>query len=254
MTGRGEAHRRVSNVAATLVGVVLLVLCGAIAGAVSIWISGVGGVATGILLPMVLFLGAIRWCGVRMLLGLFVGACGAVFIAFSAQYGLRVALGEDAGEVSVTEAPGHPEAVSFDFVDAYPRTDLIGSYLDPVSDETYYHYAFPLVPEGWTRDDPVAVWVFTHEEQPSPELLRRACDKHIPEGCAELGSVYEGERDLGSALSLYQQACDGGSALGCFRLGRMYQRGIGRDPDRARSLFDRTCRGGIREACASDGR
>ncbi|MCA9622126.1 MAG: sel1 repeat family protein, partial [Myxococcales bacterium] len=74
-----------------------------------------------------------------------------------------------------------------------------------------------------------------------------ACDGGVPEGCTNLGALYdEGggvEVNLPRARELFDLGCKGGSPHGCFRLGRMKALGRGGAAEltAAFELFQKAC-------------
>lgn len=163
--------RRVNEPLSLLLGVGLMVFCSAVAATISVAISETAGMATGILLPMVLYIAAIYWGGLRMVIGLIIGASAAVVMAMTAYPALRVILGDDAGEIPVEEVSVHPEAVSFRFAEAVTRSELLGVFQDRSGRSRSTYYAFPLVSEEWQGSEPIHVWVATRDRPPEPELL-----------------------------------------------------------------------------------
>ena len=85
---------------------------------------------------------------------------------------------------------------------------------------------------------------------PTIRLFRKACDAGVPEGCANLGSAYDGGklavRDVRLAARALRRACDAGFALACHRLGLLLQERPDVAPDlTATALATRACRAGI---------
>lgn len=165
--------RKVNSLVSLVLGIVLIVLCSILAGVVAVLGSGRAGIAVGIFVPLVVFIVAIRWGGLRMIGGLMVGACAAVFVAMAAQHACWVAFGDDAGRIRVEEALAHVDAVSFEFIDAEPRPELTGYHIRSTSDSSRSSYVFPLVAANWQRSEPVTVWVASSFGQPSFDDLQR---------------------------------------------------------------------------------
>lgn len=89
---------------------------------------------------------------------------------------------------------------------------------------------------------------------PTMRLFGKACDAGVPEGCANLGSAYDGGklavRDVRLAARSLRRACDAGFALACHRLGLLLQERPDVAPDlTATALATRACRAGIAPAC-----
>lgn len=95
------------------------------------------------------------------------------------------------------------------------------------------------------------------------DRLGPACDAGDRGACTTLGQQYEGLRnaveDFGFKLptcveyELYQRGCEDrwGEPDACYRLGVYEREGRcgDRDPERARMLFDDSCRRGLQSAC-----
>ena len=93
--------------------------------------------------------------------------------------------------------------------------------------------------------------------RPSPEtvsVLQRACDGGSSRGCLSLAMALQAGEESDRFVRTYRAwslACQAGEAEGCtwqawsLELGR----GVMRDPDRARDLYERACRMGAKQAC-----
>lgn len=96
-----------------------------------------------------------------------------------------------------------------------------------------------------------------YAEQRAFHFFALACQGGVPEGCGNLGGLYEQRArsplDLESAAQLYSQACSGGLALGCSNLGTLYARGAGvpRYIDAAHWFFTRACEAGSAIGCSN---
>jgi TPR repeat protein len=89
---------------------------------------------------------------------------------------------------------------------------------------------------------------------PMIRLFRQACDAGVPEGCANLGTAYEGGklavRDVKTAARALRRACDAGLALACQRLALLLQERPDVAPDLTATALDtRACHAGIAPAC-----
>jgi TPR repeat protein len=89
---------------------------------------------------------------------------------------------------------------------------------------------------------------------PMIRLFRAACDAGVPEGCANLGTVYEGGklavRDVKAAARALRRACDAGLALACQRLALLLQERPDVAPDLTATALDtRACHAGIAPSC-----
>jgi uncharacterized protein len=78
-------------------------------------------------------------------------------------------------------------------------------------------------------------------------LYQSACDRHVADGCAGLGAMYQDglgvAQDSERALSLYRRSCDAKSGRGCARLGALHAigRGVPKDLERARGFSEAGC-------------
>ncbi|MBX2796380.1 MAG: SEL1-like repeat protein [Myxococcales bacterium] len=87
-------------------------------------------------------------------------------------------------------------------------------------------------------------------------LLRQGCEGGEPQGCSQLGWMYEaGKGDLAAndskALELYTRGCNEGDPSGCTSAGVMHAAGRGTERDAAYSakMFSRGCDGGDARGC-----
>ena len=83
------------------------------------------------------------------------------------------------------------------------------------------------------------------------ELLTKACDGQVLQGCSDLGFVYGKEGDFDKALGPVTKACNARHMQGCSRLGLLYYygKGIQRDEPRAGKLFIKSCDRGFNKSC-----
>ena len=84
----------------------------------------------------------------------------------------------------------------------------------------------------------------------------RSCDGNIPNGCINLGRLYETgsesiKVDLNHAVDLYKKACRLNSSIGCTSLGYMYDLGLGVDKNvvKARNYYEIACAGEDPRGC-----
>lgn len=93
---------------------------------------------------------------------------------------------------------------------------------------------------------------------PPPEdaltRLRLACDGGSTRGCLSLGTAIDrtGRADrFERSLAAWGKACGGGEPEGCYRQAWSLElgRGVPRQPERARQLFERACRMGFELGC-----
>lgn len=86
-------------------------------------------------------------------------------------------------------------------------------------------------------------------------FFRTACDVGDPEGCANLGRMYDAGRgvavDRAKARSFFATACDGGAWAGCTYLGLAAAKGEGTTKDEARAVayYTQGCTGGHAMGC-----
>jgi TPR repeat protein len=86
-------------------------------------------------------------------------------------------------------------------------------------------------------------------------LYQRSCDAGLNKACARLGTLYEKGRgvqpDMRMAVALYAKGCDRDNAQVCTGLGYQYENGInvGRDPTKALTFYEKGCDGGDATAC-----
>jgi hypothetical protein len=66
--------------------------------------------------------------------------------------------GQHVRGISVAQAPEFPQATLFVFRDGHVEADLVAEYVTNSADSTVHDFAAPLVPEGWTREQPVPAW------------------------------------------------------------------------------------------------
>lgn len=92
----------------------------------------------------------------------------------------------------------------------------------------------------------------------SLDILRKACDAKLADGCRVLGLMYteglgtpynEGSFMLGARY--YTQACDLGSMQACEHLGELYGvgKGVEKDTRKSKALIQKACAGGWEPAC-----
>ena len=97
---------------------------------------------------------------------------------------------------------------------------------------------------GATKDLPRAVTFF-----------RQACDAGDPDGCVNLGRMYDTGRgigiDRGKARQFFTQGCDGGAVAGCTFLGLAASKGEGgpKDDAKAFAFYSQGCAGGHAQGC-----
>ena len=89
------------------------------------------------------------------------------------------------------------------------------------------------------------------------ELYQSACARDHPRACLYLGFAYADGRgvkpDLSQAAAFYTSACESGNLEGCKELGSLLAKGWAgapAEPERARPLLEKACKGGIGDACA----
>jgi TPR repeat protein len=89
-----------------------------------------------------------------------------------------------------------------------------------------------------------------------PQRLRGVCDMGYWPACLRLGQMYSSGRDgvpqdRTAAVGFYQRSCDGNEPVGCASLAVacLAGRGVARDPDRARQLFQKVCDAGHPKVC-----
>ncbi len=88
-------------------------------------------------------------------------------------------------------------------------------------------------------------------------LYKVACDVQDPDGCMNLGRMYDSRHeglsmDRGKARQLFTRACDDGSAAACTYIGLATAKGEGgpADDTKAAVLYAKACDGGHLEGCA----
>ena len=99
---------------------------------------------------------SLAWAGI---LALAAGSLGAMDIADYTQLSGR----PYAKDILVAEAPSRVDAGTFSFRDGSVRAELYGKATRVAKSRKDY-YAAPVVGEGWTDDQPVAVWAVCTDE------------------------------------------------------------------------------------------
>lgn len=81
--------------------------------------------------------------------------------------------------------------------------------------------------------------------------LEEGCRDRLPKRCGQLADELLAQRDGQAALPFYERACDLGHSGNCLRLAEVLEWGWGVEPnrDRARALYDTSCRTGVLGAC-----
>jgi hypothetical protein len=113
---------------------------------------------------------------------------------------------------------------------------------------------------------------FDNERHRAPALLSRGCDAGNAHGCSTLGRLYLTgdlvDKDLSRGAALYKRACAAGEPMACSHLALAHlgrtdfsfdakelaappSAGVGVEPDaqRAASLMEQGCEGGVAQAC-----
>jgi len=88
------------------------------------------------------------------------------------------------------------------------------------------------------------------------ELYEQACAGEISTACLHAAMAYEGRDvapDWKRALGYYERACELGATQGCQTAAKAFVDGdrVGRDPKKARKLYDLACKEDDAEACAA---
>jgi TPR repeat protein len=90
---------------------------------------------------------------------------------------------------------------------------------------------------------------FPRDPQRGVELMRKACDKDVPDTCAQLAELYEAgvgvTKDVATAKQLYQKACRGGFGKACVKLATSPALGA----DEAVRWLATGCKAPDRESC-----
>jgi len=118
----------------------------------------------GLLLPVLAGFGFSRWnTGVSTVVAGFFALAGGLALILSYGAALSMVEGELAAVGSVAEAPAHATATRFTFADARLRAELRGEVkgetLANKSRTAWAVQVAPLVPAGWTREQPVPAFV-----------------------------------------------------------------------------------------------
>jgi|GEM_PF-3454345 len=146
---------------------VLGILAINIAAAASSGVAVILPWGVGIGLAVLIGLAVVVWSfkvrrGVLFFAGIY--ACfGAVLVGMSIRNYVAAQAGGIVKDITLADVPSHSTAGGFTFNEGTVRTDLEGRYLSTRVDvnrrrESRWYYVAPVVPEGWTADDPVAVW------------------------------------------------------------------------------------------------
>lgn len=132
------------------------------------------------------------------------------------------------------------------------------------------HRAEPSTRAGWVDafrdcragDAAACLWVGVEEYEAgnyaeATKHLALACEAGLAQACAAWGRAWEDgrgvPRDVQKARALYQRACEGGSGLGCNNLGIFHFRGIAtkQDGPASTALYARACALGYEYGCVN---
>lgn len=119
-----------------------------------------GSFAAGVLVAAVLF----RWMGPPLLGAVFLACICGGGLGYESSIATRLR-SRALVTLNVAEAPGHPEATLFRFLDGHVLTDREGHFERVTrtrnSTTRTNYFVAPLVPESWRAGDPVPAWVAT---------------------------------------------------------------------------------------------
>jgi hypothetical protein len=101
----------------------------------------------------------------------------------------------------------------------------------------------------------LGIWTLGGSPAQAVALLQEGCDGGDPQGCGNLGVLYETGTgvalDKAKAVELLTRACDGDDGLGCTNLGGYYATLAPPDDAKARAMFERACKLEHAQGCAN---